>query len=188
MNELVINRKSLVLDGLIIPPFIIAGGDMWFFDWPSNPGSTAHSMFLAGLSGKTTIEGLELAGTAAISCPNSETWLRRKITPQSDDPLMQSAISAHTGRSVRNAGDATMLCLPLVERSLLALEFACASSSLVLFDSAGLDPLGERRLVGCAAEKLRHGWGFLYFRFPILHGREAKTAPTNAVILSKHER
>lgn len=161
---MLITSKGFTLAGITIPSFELMPGTVLTLSWPAPHGSKSETAFYDLLMGKKSHEGLLVRAQITIAMPNDLIFVSSSLDAVPLDssvflPMLHQGGITDTRTKVSN--------LPLTMRCLIAIELACSRSIVVVFHTAGLDPIGEGRIADHVKGKTTAGWSFLCLRFPL---------------------
>jgi hypothetical protein len=183
MNVCAKSVLPIVLGKLTIPPFTIGRGEIISFCWPYIMGGKEEQKFISLLRKDISISGLvvndELAIVSSFSVSLIEQEIQlipdiKNLLTELSEKYQDQLYSAYVKKSKINELAATL-------RLLVSIHMASLRYSFVLFNCAGLDPLGEASVVEYVGKKAEQGIGFLLMQFPTF-GKASQVSKDNVII------
>jgi hypothetical protein len=163
-----IETKGFMLCGIEIPQFSLACGTVMIFDWPKNMGGKEEQSFYEILTGGKKIDALILRTKVEVSMPHAPSFLSSSLSELLSLCSTDSLLFQTLARGGFKNTEAKLHDMPLVVRIIMAMAFASAKAKVVVFNTAGLDPLGRQLALEYAKAKARKEWSFVEMNFPKL--------------------
>lgn len=183
MKPVRLSCRGIVVEGIWLPPFQLHVGQWVCLHMPCRAFSKQEQQLLEVLTGEHPVSGLSLSGRVyEASPPTSRSGLLGTLfQARVVDWLRRSAgISLGEARAILTRLHLPLGCrvgqVPWTPKTLLGLEAAWArGADVIVFRTAGLDPLGRQAVFDAVSSRLVQG-AALHISYPFWsNGRSERT-------------
>lgn len=164
-----LKTELLLLGDVTVPSFLVESGHLTIIKWPKPKGGKEEHLFYEKLSVIPIQNFSDNEMRAKESNPYNASFLAltlEKLLKQcSCDTDLENVINERKGENVCSEAIAN---IPLSVRVVLAIAQASVKSKVVVYNTAGLDPLGLHMITQYVRARSKKGWGFIEICFPML--------------------